>query len=51
MRTLQNPTLQEIAAEFAGKKVFSTLDLKDWYWQVLLNEESSLLCTFSTSFG
>ena len=45
------PTMQEIASEFAGKTVFSTLDLKDGYWQVQLDEESSHLCTFNTPFG
>ena len=45
------PTMPEIASEFAGKTVFSTLDLKDGYWQVKLDEDSSLLCTFNTPFG
>ena len=45
------PTIQEIASELVGKKVFSTLDLKDGYWQVGLDEESSLLCTINTPFG
>lgn len=45
------PTIQEIASDLAGKKVFLTLDLKDGYWQVKLDEESSLLCTFNTPFG
>ena len=36
------PTIQEITSDLAGK-VFSTLDLKDGYWQVELDEESSLL--------
>ena len=40
------PTMQEIASEFAGKTVFSTLDLKDGYWQVKLDENSSILCTY-----
>ena len=31
--------------------MFSTLDLKDEYWQVQLDGESLLLCTFSTPFG
>ena len=44
------PTLQEIVTEFAGNTVFSTLDLKDGYWQIQL-EESSRLCTFSTPYG
>ena len=47
----QIPTIQEIASNLAGKKVFSTLDLKDGYWQVELDEQSSLLCTFNTPFG
>ena len=45
------PTIQEIASEFAGKSVFSTLDLKDGYWQVELDRDSSFLCTFATPFG
>ena len=49
----QKGTLQHTnhASEFHGKKVFSTLDLKDGYWQIQLDEESSLLCTFNTPFG
>ena len=45
------PTLQDIVTEFAGNTVFSTLDLKDGYWQIQLDEESSRLCTFSTPYG
>ena len=45
------PTLQEIVTEFAGNTVFSTLDSKDGYWQIQLDEESSRLCTFSTPYG
>ena len=45
------PTIREIASEFTGKSVFSTLDLKDGYWQVELDESSSYLCTFATPFG
>ena len=41
------PTIQEIASDLAGKKVF----LKDGYWQVELDEQNSLLCTFNTPFG
>ena len=45
------PTIQEVSSELAGKKVFSTLDLKDGYWQLELDEESSKLCTFATPFS
>jgi len=44
-------TMQAIITEFVGKTVFSTLDLKDGYWQIQLDEESSQLCTFNTPFG
>ena len=43
--------MQDIVTEFTGKTVFSTLDLKDGYWQIQLDEESSKLCTFSSPFG
>ena len=45
------PTAQEISSKLAGKKVFSTFDQKDGYWQVELDNYSSMLCTFSTPFG
>jgi len=45
------PTVQEISNHLAGKVVFSTLDLKDGYWKVEVDEDSSLLCTFNTPFG
>jgi len=45
------PTIQEIAGDFNGKKNFTTLDLKDRYWQVELDTESSFLCTFNSPFG
>ena len=45
------PTIQEITSEFVGKKILSTLDLKDRYWQVELDHEISLLFTFNTHFG
>ena len=37
-----------ISSELAGKNVFSTLDLKDRYWQIELDKDSSLLYTFAS---
>ena len=45
------PTREEIFSKLAGKSVFSVLDMKDGFWQVALDNESSDLCTFSTPFG
>ena len=45
------PTTDEVLSKLAGKKIFSVLDKKDGYWQVKLDEASSLLCTFNTPWG
>ena len=45
------PTVEEIAPKFAGAKIFSKLDAKDGYWNIRLDEKSSLLTTFNTPFG
>ena len=45
------PTLEEISCKVKDKAVFSVLDLKDGFWHASLDEESSLLCSFSTPFG
>lgn len=45
------PTFEELSAKLSNKKVFSVLDLKDGYWQVGLDKESSKICTFSTPIG
>jgi transposase InsO family protein len=37
--------------KFRGAKFFSKLDLTAGFWQVLLDDASSKLCTFSTPFG
>ena len=47
----QIPTFEDISAELSGKKLFSILDQKDSYWQICLDHDSSLLCTFNTPFG
>jgi len=45
------PTLEEIKSKLANKKIFSVLDLKDGFYHVKLDDESSHLCTFSSPFG
>ena len=45
------PTTEDVLCKLADKKVFSILDEKDGYWQVKLDKESSLLCTFNTPWG
>ena len=45
------PTIQDVSSHLAGKKIFSTFDLKDGFWQINLDEKSSFLCTFNTPFG
>lgn len=45
------PTREEVQTKLAGKKWFSVLDLKDGFYHVKLDKQSSGLCTFSTPFG
>lgn len=45
------PTVEEICASLQGKKFFPVLDLKDGFYQVELDKESTKLCTVSTPFG
>lgn len=47
----QLPILDDMLPELAQAKVFSTVDLKAGYWHCILDEESSLLTTFSTPYG
>lgn len=44
-------TADEVLCILAGKKIFTVLDEKDGYWQINLDKESSLLCTFNTPWG
>jgi hypothetical protein len=48
---LQTPRFEDVLAQLQGAKIFTILDQKDSYWQVQLDEESQLLCTFNTPFG
>lgn len=45
------PTADEIISRLSNKKYFSVVDMRNGFWQILLNEESSDLCTFQTPFG
>ena len=47
----QIPTVEDVTCRLSGKKVFTVIDLKDAFWQVLLSEESASLTTFNTPFG
>jgi len=45
------PTFEDVSAKLCGKRVYSVIDMKDGFWQVKLDEESSRLCTFNSPFG
>ena len=45
------PTVDEILPDLTNAKVFSTVDAKNGFWHVELDQESSLLTTFNTPFG
>ena len=47
----QMPTLEEILPKLSKAKVFTTLDTKDGFYQIGLDEESSKKTTFWTPFG
>ena len=47
----QLPTLDELLPKLSRAKVFRTLDAKDGFYQVGLDENSSLKTTFWTPFG
>ena len=45
------PVVEDIVPDLKGSDFFTKLDLKDGYWHIKLDEESSYLTTFSTPFG
>ena len=47
----QMPTLEKILPKLSKAKVFTTLDAKDGFYQIGLDEESSKKTTFWTPFG
>lgn len=44
-------TIEEVATEIPGSKIFSTLDAKSGFLQIVLDEASSYLTTFNTPVG
>lgn len=42
------PTREEIMSQFANAKYFSKLDASSRFWQLRLDNESSILCTFNS---
>ena len=45
------PTIEEITARLSGAKYFSTLDASSGFWQIDLDQKSSILTTFGTPLG
>lgn len=45
------PTMDDLKANLAGQKYFTVLDLKDGFFHVKLDTESSNICTFSSPYG
>ena len=45
------PTLEDITAKLSKAKFFTKLDACSGYWQVKLDQDSSMLTTFNTPFG
>ncbi len=44
-------TIEDVVARMPGAKLFSTLDAKSSFWQIRLDNESSLKTTFCTPYG
>ena len=47
----QLPVIEDILPDLNKVRIFSKLDLRNGFWHCELDEESSLLTTFSTPFG
>lgn len=45
------PTIKDLAPNLSHKKLFSVLDIKDAFYHISLDENSSKMCSFSTLFG
>ena len=47
----QLPTVEDIATRLHGAKVFTMMDVRNGFWHVSLEEQSTYLTTFQTPFG
>ena len=45
------PTIEEVLPELGKAKVFSTFDVRNGFWHIPLDDDSSRLTTFNTPFG
>lgn len=45
------PRISDLMAQVCGMNVFSVLDLRNGFWQLVLDDESSKLTTFMTPIG
>ena len=45
------PTVDELLSKLAGAKTFSKLDASSGYWQIKVDQASTKLLAFNTSFG
>ncbi|GFO45285.1 polyprotein [Plakobranchus ocellatus] len=45
------PLLDDLLHELCESRVFTKVDLRNGFWHVLLDTESSLLTTFQTCYG
>ena len=50
-RALPNADIESVLTRLPGAKIFSTLDAASGFWQIPLDQESSLLTCFNTPFG
>lgn len=42
------PTIEDVATRLHGAKIFTKLDVKNGFWHIELDQESSYLTTFNT---
>ncbi len=45
------PTLEKVTAKLSNAKFLTKLNARSGYWQIKLDQESSMLTTFNTPFG